>query len=119
MPDLSNNSQWQLIVDQSLTKFGIDPISQTFAILFSNKYLKVFVTTTKQTLYYAGNLSLMIGSINSDSFYASTKKLYFNNPRLVEFGLIENAVSSQFSLKYTAPTWVTDVHLQIYQYQEI
>ncbi|MFM6205287.1 MAG: hypothetical protein ACKPEN_07030 [Planktothrix sp.] len=116
MPDLSNDLLWQNICNQSLLGEG-EGVTHSFPLPFLSKYLKVIVTTIKPSLRYAGYISLMIGSINSsNTLYSSNQKLLFNTPRLIKFDLIEDAVSSQFHLKYVSPYWVKNVHLSVFQY---
>ncbi|HEY9863678.1 MAG TPA: hypothetical protein V6D21_05810 [Candidatus Obscuribacterales bacterium] len=118
MLDLSNEFQWQLIQSQSLIGSG-EEIIHSFPLPFLSRYLKAIATTTKPTLRYAGILSLMVGSINSNNpVYATSGKLLFGKSRLFDFDLIEQSTSSQFHLIYVSPYWVKNVQLQVWQYQD-
>ncbi|HEY9865777.1 MAG TPA: hypothetical protein V6D21_16525 [Candidatus Obscuribacterales bacterium] len=120
MPDLSNSSLWYPICNETLNKTGEDRIQPfSFPVLFSNRFLKIYATTTDTTLRYGGSISLMIGSINSPTpIYSTKRNLILNQWKLIDLILIEQAVSSQFYLIYSVPWWFVDVHLQVYQYQE-
>lgn len=118
MPDLSNESQWQEIVNFDLSKSTGD-ISYPFPLLYLNKYLKAIATTPLDANLFAGRLSLMIGSINSNNpCFATQGSMQFNRARLFQWDLLESASSSQFHVVYTPPYWVLSANLKIYQYQE-
>ena len=116
--DLSNESQWQEIVNFDLSKSTGD-ISYPFPLLYLNKYLKAIATTPLDANLFAGRLSLMIGSINSNNpCFATQGSMQFNRARLFQWDLLESASSSQFHVVYTPPYWVLSANLKIYQYQE-
>ncbi|MGD1712308.1 hypothetical protein [Dapis sp. BLCC M172] len=124
MVDLSNESNWVLILDESRLLTDYSPNLQTsipnflVPVPFLSDFFRLFVTTNgKWTWVYAGLLCLQVGTIEENvPSRIATHKVYLDEWQILRFP--EISLSPVCHLEFEVPYYFPDISVRIEQYLE-